>query len=464
MLRSIVLFICLCVISPDPRVCMARSLTNGYSVRAEAPGRFPLSAPSAAVTLSGEQVTLGAPALSITLSGRNDANAWQTGGTATFRVGGMTTQTMNAGQTAFFTTRFPVLQQHGNGVTASVGFTPGAADPSSPTVRLYGIFEPAASPVNWYDLQGHYLAVLSSVTGERSFVLCLNNGAADRLAQDRWNLDRLDGTGPSGVNLATTAQQRGTRFTFTIRSESADFGRVRYGLTVNGACIWFHQATMTDTVWLPPMFYPVGAWALARVDGSGLIAPRISIAWDRPNMPTYVTAKGRLTAASSGVSGTFLPLMSLRPALDNVGADDTVVAWVVPTIVSVTNTHATVSAIVVLALNPVLTDATFTYADSSYLNDARAFTEVDTDATAVSIVSAAGLFAPSCLHVRRFAVGPGETMRVNVHDFFLHRPMWQRASSLDVLSVVATVPGATAATLIPSVEYEVYAAVVPFDS
>lgn len=74
---------------------------------------------------------------------------------------------------------------------------------------------------------------------------------ASKVAQSSWNVDKCDGTGPSGYNLDVTK----TQFFFT------DFtwlglGRVRCGFLVNGQFIIAHEFRTSNTIDVPYMANP----------------------------------------------------------------------------------------------------------------------------------------------------------------------------------------------------------------
>ena len=56
------------------------------------------------------------------------------------------------------------------------------------------------------------------------------------IPQSTWNLDKLDGTGPSGITVNTAATQ-----IFVIDLQWLGVGRVRFGFDINGTVIYVHQ-------------------------------------------------------------------------------------------------------------------------------------------------------------------------------------------------------------------------------
>jgi len=73
-----------------------------------------------------------------------------------------------------------------------------------------------------------YAVVRSYVTG---------SAVDDKVAQSSWNLDKLDGTGASGITLDLTKPQ-----ILTIDFEWLGVGRVRFGLVFAGVPVYFHQS------------------------------------------------------------------------------------------------------------------------------------------------------------------------------------------------------------------------------
>lgn len=69
------------------------------------------------------------------------------------------------------------------------------------------------------------------------YTVVRKNGTDTRTAQADWNLDPMDGTGPSGVMLDFSKTQ-----IFAIDFEWLGVGRVRYGFVVDGIPIYCHEA------------------------------------------------------------------------------------------------------------------------------------------------------------------------------------------------------------------------------
>lgn len=65
----------------------------------------------------------------------------------------------------------------------------------------------------------------------------------NRVAQSAWNLDKMDGSGPSGINLDFTKAQ-----IFLIDFEWLGVGRIRMGFVVNGIIYYCHQFLIANVI------------------------------------------------------------------------------------------------------------------------------------------------------------------------------------------------------------------------
>lgn len=91
------------------------------------------------------------------------------------------------------------------------------------------------------------------------------------VGQAAWNLDRLDGTGPSGITLDPT-----TDFILVIDLQFLSMGRVRCGFDIGGNIIYAHQFLSANVLSVPYMqtaTLPVMAEIIA---AAGLAAPATS--------------------------------------------------------------------------------------------------------------------------------------------------------------------------------------------
>ena len=72
-----------------------------------------------------------------------------------------------------------------------------------------------------------------------------------KVAQSSWNLDVMDGSGPSGVTIDWTKTQ-----IFMIDFEWLSVGRVRFGLVLNGLPVYVHELNNANLLNVPYMSTP----------------------------------------------------------------------------------------------------------------------------------------------------------------------------------------------------------------
>jgi hypothetical protein len=82
------------------------------------------------------------------------------------------------------------------------------------------------------DLNGIYTSVIDGVV----YMNILNNGSNTAVAQSEWNVDKLNGTGPSGITLDITKCQ-----IFWTDIEWLGVGTVNVGFVINGQFITVHE-------------------------------------------------------------------------------------------------------------------------------------------------------------------------------------------------------------------------------
>ena len=84
---------------------------------------------------------------------------------------------------------------------------------------------------------------------EPQFLLASSTDAGDqKIAQDDWNLDPLDGTGPSGITIDFTKTQ-----IFVIDLQALYVGRVRVGFDIDGVIVYAHQFRHANRIAAPYM-------------------------------------------------------------------------------------------------------------------------------------------------------------------------------------------------------------------
>lgn len=140
-----------------------------------------------------------------------------------------------------------------------------------------------------------------------------SGGVVDNvIAQADWNLDKLDGTGSSGITFDVT-----DTFILVIDAQFLAMGRVRFGLDIGGQIVYCHQSLHANVLQVPYMqtlSLPVQMlltstggtknttrFKCASVSSEGGFADDLGYA--------FSTAEGTVTAAS----GARTHILSLRP-------------------------------------------------------------------------------------------------------------------------------------------------------
>ena len=171
--------------------------------------------------------------------------------------------------------------------------------------------------VGYYGLNnGYYLELDNSTVSfvERSFV---TGAAVDTpVAQASWNVDPMDGSGPSGITLDLTKAQ-----ILFMDLEWLGVGTVRIGFVINGnfyVCHKFHHANLIASTYITtaslPLRYEItntgitsGASTLKQICSTVLSEGGYQLNGLQQAVGIPVTAPRTLT-----VAGTFYPIVSLR--------------------------------------------------------------------------------------------------------------------------------------------------------
>lgn len=135
--------------------------------------------------------------------------------------------------------------------------------------------------------------------------------------QSAWNLDKMDGTGPSGVTIDFTKEQY-----FVIDFLWHGIGRVRWGFQQNGIIYYVHQYVAANVLATPYMRTPnlPVRYEVYNVGGTGSVVallagcPSVSSEGGESFPPEYsfnVGTKG-VTSASLPNTATLTPLFSIR--------------------------------------------------------------------------------------------------------------------------------------------------------
>jgi hypothetical protein len=171
--------------------------------------------------------------------------------------------------------------------------------------------------VGYYGTQNGYYLELNNTTVsfvERSFV---TGGVVNTpVAQASWNVDPMDGSGPSGITLDLTKSQ-----ILFMDLEWLGVGTVRIGFVVNGnfyVCHKFHHANIIASTYITtaslPLRYEItntgatsGASTLKQICSTVLSEGGYELRGSQQAVGTPITSPRTLTTA-----GTFYPIVSIR--------------------------------------------------------------------------------------------------------------------------------------------------------
>lgn len=209
----------------------------------------------------------------------------------------------------------------------------------------------------------------------KSFVLRTNTSGTPSdsrtVNQADWNGDKLDGTGPSGLTLDITKSQ-----ILYMDFEWLGVGSVRCGFVINGTpiiCHTFNNANDLDKVYMTTAILPVRY----EIENTGATASSSTLTqicstviseggYDQKSSLTWA----RRTTTLTGVTTTFVPIVSIRLKSTNLGA------VVLPSIFHAIPIGSTLDYELALIKNPTLTGASFTSNSTNV--------EIDVTATALT--------------------------------------------------------------------------------
>ena len=231
-----------------------------------------------------------------------------------------------------------------------------------------------------------------------SFVLRTNTSGtpsdARTVNQADWNGDKLDGTGDSGYTLDLTKSQ-----ILFMDFEWLGVGSVRCGFIIDGKyiiCHTFNNANDLDKVYMTTAILPV-RYEIKATDTLGSAATLKQICSTVISEAGYqqMTANqfARRTTVRTGISTTFVPLVSIRLASDSLGA------VVLPQLISAYPT-TTQNYEVALFKNATLTGASY---------DTTTFNHVDYDVSATAVTGGTMVlqsYVSSATQGRSVAVAP----------------------------------------------------------
>ncbi len=231
-------------------------------------------------------------------------------------------------------------------------------------IQRYGLFEAS---------NGVFFERLNGV----NYVVRRFNGTDARVAQYEWNLDRLDGTGPSSITLDVSKTN-----IYVIDFEWLGVGRVRFGVVINGLIVYCHQmlhANVLTSVYMSTPNLPIRAeisnsgaggsatfeMICAAVISEGGFDPKgITRSWNNEATPI------NLAAAASRYA-----LLGIRLRSSHLGAT------ILPESVSVLSTSVNDNFLWTLHLNPTINNV------FAFTNLANSAVQVATGVTANTLAT-----------------------------------------------------------------------------
>ena len=284
--------------------------------------------------------------------------------------------TSTAASRALFQTHYHLRYQPGKAMQMlATGVLGSPVGHQAHRVGFYGdrdglFFQVAGSG---FSQNGYSTAGISVVRRTSTSGSAVDNG----VPQASWNLDRLDGTGPSGITLDLTKMQ-----IFVIDFQWLSTGVVRWGFEIDGAIVYCHVEYHANLLTVPymrtanlPVRYEVVNDATGGNAGSllAVCSTVVSEGGQEPGGRPF-TANSGTTPVGVSTVGVPVPVFSIRPKLTFNGITNRGLVELVQA-----NT-SNVQQIVLYNVwrNPTLTGA-------SWLSvDANSIVETDTAATAMT--------------------------------------------------------------------------------
>lgn len=205
------------------------------------------------------------------------------------------------------------------------------------------------------DNNGIYLQDLSGVLSFNIRSNVTGTPVVNSIIQSNWNLDKLDGTGPSGIVLDSTKVQ-----ILSIDFQWLGVGRVRVGFNINGQTYHVHEflhANNNTSVYMSSPNLPVRGEIenVSATSGSSFeeICSSISFTGSGTDRVGLLFTADRGATVLASVAASIYPLISIRLSYTNSGVT------IVPTDISVLCTTSSVYFRWVLLFNPTIagTDA-----------------------------------------------------------------------------------------------------------
>lgn len=234
------------------------------------------------------------------------------------------------------------------------------------------------------DQNGLFFEMIGSGIGVVKRTFTSGSAVDTRVVQASWNLDKMDGTGPSGVTLNFTQTQ-----IMVVDFEWLGVGRVRMGWNINGITYYCHQfnhANSQSLVYMSTPNLPV-RYEISN-NGSGVATSLIGICCavmseggQEATGPIFSADRGASIFTTSNTTNV-QPILSIRPKSTRLGATITILN------VEVMTTTATAFRWG-LRLNPTIAGSDA----ASWVSDANSCIEYDISRTNANTLSGGTLIA-----------------------------------------------------------------------
>jgi len=193
------------------------------------------------------------------------------------------------------------------------GYQPG----KSQLIRMTGVLGSGAAGITrrigYFDEKnGLFFELAGSILSVARRTYTSGSAVDSSVSQSNWNLDKLDGTGKSGITLDTSKTQ-----VFYIDFEWLGVGRVRFGFVIGGEIVYCHEMNHANSLNVVYMSNPNLPLRYEIVnDGSGAASNLVqicsSVVSEGGQTPAgRVTGIDRSIAVSIG-SGAIYPVLSIR--------------------------------------------------------------------------------------------------------------------------------------------------------
>ena len=236
------------------------------------------------------------------ISGAGANSVWQKGDSMTKMT------TSNSGEYVIRQTSMHMNYQPGKSM---LGYFTGVFTSQVNVTKRIGMFQ-GLSSAPYTPTDGIFIESTDGDDGYVAFKVLKTEGITYSLsaAQPEWNLDRLDGTGPSRLSLNLNSAQL-----LVIDYEWLGVGRIRCGFNINGKTIYAHEFTHTNGLSAPymtsgnqPIRYEIRQTGV----GSGFLDHICSSIMSEGGEEYIGTS---LTAELTGTAGVNLDATVYRPLL-----------------------------------------------------------------------------------------------------------------------------------------------------